>query len=89
MLRDPTIHQGIARASVPTRDIAAHCDQADIGDAANVYHCSRGSFCDQPGSMEGGYQRGTLTACGHIPASKIGDHGNAREFGQPVGVTDL
>ena len=89
VLGDPGVHQGIARACIPACDITARRYQADVGDAANVHHCSGDSLADQSSAMKGRHQWRALATCGHVPASEIADHRNAGKFGQPIRVADL
>ena len=69
VLRYPGIHQYIAGAGIKTRRAAIGVQDADVADAADIYHDSAGTGCAKHGSMEGRHQWRALPASGNVTAA--------------------
>ncbi len=88
VLLTPLIHQTIAGTGVETDDLAVGGQQGNVGDAADVGDHAVFTVAEY-GLVKGGDQWRTLAADGHVGATEIGDHIDARVLGQPGGIADL
>ena len=89
MTRNPAIHQGIARASIPSDDIILCRDQSDIGDTPDIGNTSRHARAHQARLMKRWDQWRALPAGSHVAAPEIRHNGNACALGEPVRIPNL
>ena len=85
----PAIEQRIGRTGVETAQAAVAGQQAQVGDTAQVEHRPVLAAAAEHRQVEGRHQRRTVPAGGHVAAAEVGHRGDAGQFGDAVGITDL